>query len=310
MIRSRSAWMPVLAGMSLLFTSALTACGTRGAGAGGDSLRVVAAFYPLQYATQQVGGDRVQVTNLVKPGAEPHDLELQPKQVAELGDADLVVYLHGFQPAVDDAVEREAGRTSLDTATVEPLHDAPPGAEEGSATKGANAKDPHIWLDPIRLAAVADRIADRLAGLDSAHATDIRGRAAALRTKLEGLDQEYATGLAQCQRHEIVTSHAAFGYLAARYHLTQIPITGLSPEEEPTPQHLAQVADQARRFHTTTIFFEALVSPKVAQALAGEVGAKAEVLDPIEGIEPGSSADYLSVMRSNLTKLRAALGCT
>jgi zinc transport system substrate-binding protein len=284
-------------------TCLLAACGPGDrAKAGGDKIDVVAAFYPLQYATQQVGGDQVSVINLVKPGAEPHDLELQPKQVGQVGNADLVVYLRSFQPAVDETVDQQAKKTSLDVATGQPLHQAPKGS-------GETGNDPHVWLDPIRFAAIADRIADRLATLDPGHATEIRDRAAALHAKLIALDQEYATGLAQCQRHEIVTSHAAFGYLAERYRLTQIPITGLTPDEEPTPRHLAEVADQARRYHATTIFFETLVSPKIAQTLATEVGAKAEVLDPIEGIEPGSHDDYLSVMRANLTRLRTALGC-
>jgi zinc transport system substrate-binding protein len=272
---------------------------------GDDKLQVVAAFYPLQYVTEQVGGARVAVTNLVKPGAEPHDLELQPRQVAELGRADLVVYLRGFQPAVDDGVDQEARGKSFDAATVGPLHEAPAGTEEpGSAEPG---KDPHVWLDPTRLAAVADKVAERLAKLDEPNRDAYLDRAQALRAKLEALDKEYATGLERCQRREIVTSHAAFGYLAERYKLTQIPITGLSPEEEPTPQRLAAVAAQARQHKATTIFFETLVSPKVAQTLANEVGAKAAVLDPIEGIETG---DYLSVMRSNLVTLRTALDCS
>jgi zinc transport system substrate-binding protein len=288
------------AGTTLL----LAGCGAGNqAKAGGDRIDVVAAFYPLQYATQQVGGDRVTVTNLVKPGAEPHDLELQPKQVGQISNADLVVYLRNFQPAVDETVDQQAKKTSLDVATVQPLHPAPAGSEE-------TGNDPHVWLDPIRFAAIADKIADRLTKLDPDHAAEIRNRATALHARLTTLDREYATGLAQCQRHEIVTSHAAFGYLAERYHLTQIPITGLTPDEEPTPRHLAEVADQARKYHATTIFFETLVSPKIAQTLATEIGAKAEVLDPIEGIEPGSHDDYLSVMRSNLTRLRTALGCT
>ncbi len=298
MIRSRAALIALALAGSLL-----AGCGSRSAAS--DKLRVTAAFYPLQYVTEKIGGDRVAVTNLVKPGAEPHDLELQPKQVAELGKADLVIYLRDFQPAVDAGVDQEAKKTAFDVATVEPLNDPPPGSEDSK-----EKKDPHVWLDPIRLAAISDKVADRLAKLDSGHAADFKSRAATLRADLEKLDKEYASGLANCQRHEIVTSHAAFGYLAARYHLTQIPITGLSPEEEPTPQHLATVAEQARQSHTTTIFFESLVSPKVAETLAKEVGAKAEVLDPIEGIEEGSSDDYLSVMRSNLTTLRTALGCT
>ncbi|HEV7897972.1 MAG TPA: metal ABC transporter substrate-binding protein [Planosporangium sp.] len=299
MIRSRTALVAAFAAVTCL----LAACGTgSSAGTDGGKSQVVAGFYPLQYVTEQVGGDRVKVTNLVKPGAEPHDLELQPTQMAELGRADLVVYLRGFQPNVDAGVDQQASGSAIDVASVQSLQDAPAGAQD----KG---KDPHIWLDPIRLAAVADKIADRLAQRDPAHAADLRGRAAKLRGQLEALDREYTTGLAQCQRHEIVTSHAAFGYLAARYKLTQMPITGLSPEEEPTPQHLAQVATQARQYKTTTIFFETLVSPKVAETLAKEVGARAEVLDPIEGIQAGSPDDYVSVMRSNLTKLRTALSC-
>jgi zinc transport system substrate-binding protein len=302
MIRSRTTLLATTAAAAA--ACLLTACGTDSkADAGDGRSQVVAAFYPLQYVTAQVGGDRVKVTNLVKPGAEPHDLELQPSQVAGLRKADLVVYLRGFQPNVDKAVDQQAAKTAFDASAGQPLQDAPAGAEH-------EGKDAHIWLDPIRFAAVADKIAERLATLDSAHAADIRDRAAKLRGQLEALDKEYSTGLAQCQRREIVTSHAAFGYLAARYKLTQIPITGLSPEEEPTAQHLTEVADQARKYKTTTIFFETLVSPKVAETLAKEVGAKAEVLDPIEGIEAGSSDDYVSVMRANLTRLRTALGCS
>jgi zinc transport system substrate-binding protein len=300
MVRFRAACVAA----SAVFTLAAAGCdATTQAGAPSGKMPVVVAFYPLQYVTEQVGGDRVTVTNLVKPGAEPHDLELQPKQMSDLGNAKLVVYLRSFQPSVDTAVDDQAKGKALDTATVQPLSDAPAGSD-------LHGKDPHIWLDPTRLAAVAEKVADRLATLDTAHAADFRSRAAALRTKLEALDKEYAAGLANCQRHEIVTSHAAFGYLAARYKLTQIPITGLSPEEEPTPQHLADVAAKAKETRTTTIFFETLVSPKVAETLAKEVGAKAQVLDPIEGIEPGSSDDYVSVMRSNLTTLRSALACS
>jgi zinc transport system substrate-binding protein len=291
----------LIAAAVLLATT--TSCSSKAESGGGQKIPVVAAFYPMQYVTQQVGGDLVAVSNLVKPGAEPHDLELQPKQIAELGKADLVVYLRGFQPAVDDGIDREAKDKALDTAAIQPLHEAPPGSAEPG-------KDPHVWLDPIRLSAIADKVAERLAKLDAPNAHGYLDRASVLRTKLAALDREYATGLATCERHEIVTSHAAFGYLAERYKLTQIPITGLSPEEEPTPQHLADVARQAKDVKATTIFFETLVSPKVAESLATEIGAKAEVLDPIEGIEAGAAADYLSVMRSNLTTLRTALGCT
>lgn len=300
----RSCTTLLAATAAIAATFLLTACAAGPAQTAADGrMKVVAAFYPLQFVTEQVGGDRVAVTNLVRPGSEPHDLELQPSQMAELERADLVVYLRGFQPAVDAAVDQNATRSALDTATVTPLRKAAGGAEETGA-------DPHIWLDPIRLAAVADAVAGRLAALDPAHATDIRERATALRARLEALDREYAAGLAHCQRHEIVTSHAAFGYLAARYKLTQVPITGLAPDEEATPRHLTEAASQARQHHATAIFFESLVSPKIAETVAHEVGAKAEVLDPIEGIPPGSSDDYFSVMHADLATLRTALDCS
>src|SRR6266498_3543541 len=262
-----------LAAALLALSAGLAGCDKATGASGGGKLDVVAAFYPLQYVSERIGGDRVKVTNLVAPGAEPHDLELQPAQAVELAGADLVVYLRGFQPEVDKAIDQQGDRKAFDVATV-------------------------------------DKLTDRLVQLDKSHEADLRDRAKALRADLETIDKEYAQGLATCQRHEIVTSHAAFGYLAKRYHLTQIPISGVSPEEEPTPQHLAQVAKLAKEKGVTTIFFETLVSPKVAEALAKEVGAKAEVLDPIEGIEEGSKADYLSVMRDNLSKLKPALGCT
>ncbi|WP_213454022.1 metal ABC transporter substrate-binding protein [Rhizomonospora bruguierae] len=289
------------AALALLTAAGLAGC-TATASVTGDRVAVITAFYPLQFVTERVGGDAVSVDNLTKPGAEPHDLELSPKQVAQVTDADLAVYLKGFQPAVDDAVgQRDAGK-NLDVASVQPLNAAPPGEEGGL--------DPHVWLDPVRLGAIADAVATRLGEVDPTHAADYTGRAAALRADLGKLDAEYAAGLANCERHEIVTSHAAFGYLAARYHLTQVALSGLTPEQEPSSQRLATVVEQARAHHATTIFFETLVSPKVAEVIAKEVGAKTAVLDPIEGLEPGDSGDYLSVMRSNLSTLRTALGCS
>ncbi len=280
------------------------------AAAPGGRISVVAAFYPLQYVADRVGGDAVAVTNLAKPGAEPHDLELEPQQVRQVADAQLVVYLKGFQPAVDETVAQEAKDRTFDAAAVAPLRDAAPADEPPGEEPPAGNKDLHVWLDPARLAVIGDRLADRLGEVDNAHAAEYRTRAAALHAELDQLGTEYATRLANCERREIVTSHAAFGYLAERFQLTQIAVSGLTPETEPSPQRLAAVAEQARAYHATTIFFETLASPRVAEAIAREVGAKTAVLDPIEGLEPGSTDDYVSVMRSNLTSLTAALGCT
>lgn len=299
----------------LLAVGLTAACGADSGGGGADGrVDVVAAFYPLQYVAERVGGDAVRVTNLAKPGAEPHDLELNPGQVGQISEADVIVYLDGFQPAVDEAVEQSGGDRAFDVAGVEPLRNAADDGHahegEGAAAEKSSGKDPHVWLDPTRLATIADRVAERFGKADPDRSADYTARAQALRTELTALDQEYAQGLATCQRRELVTAHSAFGYLAARYQLEQVGITGITPEDEPSPKRLAEVADEAKEHGATTIFFETLVSPKVAETIAREVGAKTAVLDPIEGLPEGGGGDYVSVMRTNLTALKAALSCS
>ncbi|MEV4764970.1 metal ABC transporter substrate-binding protein [Micromonospora chokoriensis] len=314
-MNNRAPYRVLAAATALLALGAGAGCST-GDSAGADPKRVdvVAAFYPLQFLSERIGGDAVRVTNLAKPGAEPHDLELNPSQVGQVSDAELIVYLKGFQPAVDDAVAQNGGDRAFDVTSVQPLLDASAGGhdhegEEGHAEE-SGGKDPHVWLDPTRLAGIGDQLAQRLGTADPDHAADYTARAAALRADLTALDGEFKTGLATCQRREIVTSHAAFGYLADRYQLDQVGITGLSPDVEPSPQRLAHVIEEAKEHQATTIFFETLVSPKVAETIAGQVGAKTAVLDPIEGLAAGSNGDYLSVMRTNLQTLQTALSCS
>jgi zinc transport system substrate-binding protein len=241
---------------------------------------------------------------------EPHDLELTPSQVADIGQADLVVYLAGFQPAVDEAIAENAGDAAFDLAEAVPLIEAT-APDEHAEEEGEDhgGEDLHVWLDPTRMATFAGELAAEFGGRDPDHAAEYTANAEALGEELTALDTEYAEGLASCERREIVVSHAAFGYLADRYNLTQIAITGLSPEEEPSPQRLAEVIHEAEQTGATTIFFEVLVSPEVAEVIADQVGADTAVLDPVEGLAAGSDEDYLSLMRNNLDALRAALAC-
>jgi zinc transport system substrate-binding protein len=310
---------------ALLAVSVAAGCGSgTGAGAAGDRPDVVTAFYPLQFLSGRIGGDAVAVSSLTKPGAEPHDIELTARQVGQISEAALVVYLTGFQPAVDEAVAQQAKDRAFDAGSVvellpaevehaheEPGHAEEPGQaeEDGGHAEEDGGKDPHVWLDPVRFATVADKLGERLATAVPAQADAIRARAAEVRAELEKLDAEYAAGLKTCARREIVTSHTSFQYLAQRYDLHQVGIAGISPEAEPSPQRLADVAREAKETGATTIFFETLVSPRVAETIAREIGARTAVLDPLEGLtDPG--ADYLSVMRANLSTLRTALGCT
>ncbi|WP_101783369.1 metal ABC transporter substrate-binding protein [Nonomuraea indica] len=301
--------------------SAQTSSQSSSSGADGRPA-VVAAIYPVQWLSEQVGGPDAAVSVLTAPGVEPHDLELGPQQVAQLQDAALTVYVRGVQPAVDEAVTPE---TSFDAATAvttlpagEDAHAHEEGEEahagegeeahagEGEEAHAGEAVDPHIWLDPSRLATVATKLGERLAGADPAHAQGYKDRAARTASTLTALDQEFAKGLGTCATRTMVTAHAAFGYLADRYKLQQVGIA-LDPEQEPSPARLAEVATAAKNAKVTTIFTEALVNPKVAEVLAGEVGAKTAVLDPLESKPSG---DYLSAMRDNLKSLQTALGCT
>ena len=293
---------------ALLALSVTAGCGqgVAASGSGDGRLRVVTAFYPLEFLSRRIGGDAVTVTELTKPGAEPHDVELSPRQVGDIADAGLVVYLKGFQPAIDAAVSQEAKARSFDAGSV--VHRLPFDTNSDEHEAAAGNTDPHVWLDPVRYATIAGVLGRRMAAADPAHAAGYTARAAQIQAELGTLNTEFADGLRTCARHEIVTSHAAFHYLADRYGLSEIGITGVSPEAEPSPRRLARIADVARATGTTTIFFETLVSPKIAETLAREIGAKAAVLDPLEGLTT-PHADYFSVMRDNLAALTLALGC-
>jgi zinc transport system substrate-binding protein len=272
-------------------------------------LNVLVAFYPLQYVVSQVGGDLVSVTNLTKPGAEPHDLELTAKQVASVATADLVFYEKGFQAAVDSVVQEQKPKRVLDASTIVPLRTTPGFTGEGQ-TSTTSALDPHSWLDPQTMEKYATAVAEQLSQALPANAADFQQRAKDLVQRLTTLDSDFSTGLASCQRTVFVTSHAAFGYLAERYGLEQVGITGLSPDAEPTPAHLAAVQKIAQEKGVTTIFSETLASPALADALAKDLNLKTDVLDPLEGITSASrGTDYPSVMYSNLSALRTAGGC-
>ncbi|MFB9838493.1 metal ABC transporter substrate-binding protein [Actinoallomurus acaciae] len=291
--------------LPLALAALLVACGGCGARAGtGGKPRLTAAFYPLAWLATQVAGPGFYVQNLTRPGAEPHDLELTPRQVIDVGESKLAFYVKGVQPAVDKAVRQHAKDHSLDAESVVTTLPAP----QDEASDGA--VDPHLWLDPSRFATVATALGERLARIDAENAAGYRTRAAQVVTRLNALDAEFRTGLRACARKEIVTGHAAFGYLAARYGLTQVGVAGLDPEAEPSPQRLADLTGLVRRTGATTVFTETLASPKTADTLAREAGVRTEVLDPVEGVRPGSHDDYFSIMRRDLATLRTALGCS
>ncbi|NYI03489.1 metal ABC transporter substrate-binding protein [Allostreptomyces psammosilenae] len=344
---------------AVVLGAATAACGDSGSdSAEGGSTQVITGMYPMQWLAEQVGGTDVSVENLTEPGTEPHDLELTARQVGAVGEADLVVYIDGFQAAVDEAVDQQAADRAFDAlvAVENPISGSEEGhaeeghaeeghaeeghaeeghaeeghaeeghAEEGHAEEGHaegeaahgeeghehGAEDPHIWLDPSRLAGVATALGDRLAEVDPDNADGYRERAQQVADDLAALDEEFSTGLAACDSRTVVTNHAAFGYLADRYDLEQVGISGLNPDSEPTPARMAEVAEIVEHEGVSTIYTETLISPDVAETLAAETGATTAVLDPVEGITDTSAGDdYPSVMRANLEALRQGLGCS
>jgi zinc transport system substrate-binding protein len=315
---SRRRTLPVAVSAGLATALALSACSSGDSAGSGDGVTVLASFYPLQYVAEQVGGDLVDVSSLTPPGAEPHDLELSPAQVDEVGRADLVVYLAEFQPSVDDAVSANPPAHVVDAAQDTELHAAEhteDGDEheeeehaEGEEEHDHGALDPHFWLDPTLLPAVADDVADQLSAIDPDHADEYAAGAEAFAQQMADLDARYVAGLATCESRTIVTTHEAFSYLAERYDLEQVGISGIDPEGEPSPARLAEVGHVVQDEGVSTIFFETLASPKVAETLAAELGVDTAVLDPLEGLTDDTQ-DYVSVADANLETLRTALGC-
>ena len=308
-----AAWRLILGATAMLLPSA---CSSEPSTVAADPVAperidVVAAFYPLQFVAEQVGGDTVAVTNLTPAGAEPHELELSARDAGRLQDADVVVYLDGFAPALDDAIRDVDAEgfdvtdaADLDRATMHSVDD-----DEGR-DRGETGIDPHFWLDPLRLAAVGDAVAAELGSIDPGRAQEFTANAAALRTGLEQLDGEFRAGLGTCASTDLVTSHEAFGYLADRYGLAQVGIAGLSPDSEPSPATLADVADFVDAHDVTTIYYESLVDPSIAETVASETGAETVALDPLEGLSDESAgSDYFAVMRSNLATLRTGQVC-
>ncbi|GAA2642342.1 zinc ABC transporter substrate-binding protein [Streptomyces spororaveus] len=317
-----------LAGAVALGATALTACSGAAAGTGGGKdgkVGVTASFYPLQFLAEQIGKDHVKVDVLTRPGVEPHDLEITPRQTGQLGEADVVLYLKSLQPAVDKAVAQSGVKNIVDAATLTELeahgssgHDH--GAEEAHAEgeghdhdhdhgHGEGARDPHVWLDPVKYAEIAKGVGASLEKADPDHAADYRKNTDELVGKLTALDTEFKDGLKNTTSRTFITTHSAFGYLAERYGLDQEGISGVDPESEPSPARMKDLQAVARKDNVTTVFFEALASDKTAKTLATDTGLRTDVLDPLEGItDKSQGADYFEVMRSNLKNLQKALG--
>lgn len=317
MFRRRAVPFALLASSALV----LAGCGTAGGGTS-DGVQVLASIYPLAYVAGEVGGDLVEVSTATPAGTDPHSIELSPRQLRDVGDADLVVYLGGFQAAMDEAVDERAPEHAIDVADTADLQPLPAGAADEHADEHVDEADdehgeedahggldPHFWLDPERLAAVGHAVADALGDADPENADTYAANADALAADLATLDGELSAGLATCASDVVVTSHAAFGYLADRYGLRQVSVSGIDPEGEPSPARIREVRDTIGDLGVTAVFTEPLADPAVAATLAEDLGVDVLELDPLDSHDQDTPG-YREVMATNLEALRAGLGCS
>ncbi|MGE9693713.1 metal ABC transporter substrate-binding protein [Streptomyces sp. CH6] len=310
---------------AVLGAGVLAACSSTGSGSNEDGkLRITSAFYPLTYLAEEIGGNHVDVDTLTKPGQEPHDLEISAKQTVEVENSGVLLYLKGLQPSVDDVAAQSSVKHKLDVTSLTTLekhgtevgghaedHDHDHAEEHDHDHGGEGGEDPHVWLDPVRYAQLAKGVGKELEKADPDHADTYAKNTKTLVGKLAELDADYREGLEHTKTKVFLTTHAAFGYLAERYGLTEEAIAGLNPESEPSLARMKELREIAKAHDVTTVFYETLVSDRTAKTVAGDSGLRTDVLDPLEGITDASRGDdYIEVMHANLTALQKALGAS
>ncbi|WP_436244142.1 metal ABC transporter substrate-binding protein [Paenibacillus sp. LjRoot56] len=309
----KSLWVTkslIVTGLSTVLMT--TGCASNTVSSDGK-LDVVTSFYPMYEFTKQVAGEHANVVALIPAGSEPHDWEPSAKDMKKVKEADVFIYNGGVEGWAEQALQSTANtkrvvvEASKGIDLIEGIHQE---EEEEEEEGHGHELDPHVWLSPVLAQREVEAIAQGLIEVDPTHKDDYRNNADRYITKLKALDGTFREALASVKHKEFVTQHAAFGYLAKEYGLTQVPIAGLSPEEEPAPDKMADIIEFVKEKQVKTIFFETLVDPKVATTIAKEINAHTDVLNPLEGLtaeDKKNNLDYISVMTNNLQALKKAL---
>lgn len=299
----------IFAGLGLILISAVFIYGKKiiAPATMDNKINIATSFYPMYFLTAQLGGDLVNVINLTPAGIEPHDYELTAQDIIRIKKSK-ILFLNGG----DLEIWSKDIENSLKLGGPEIINLGDDLMNKELEMNDEKKKDPHIWLDPLLAMKMAEKISASLTEIDSKNKDYYDSNLSVLKTKLINLDASYKKELAKCKKKEIITSHNAFGYLAQAYGLTQVSIAGLSPEEEPSSGQMAQIAKFAQEKEIKYIFFEKLVSPKLSETIAREIGAQTLVLNPIESLskeELGQGRNYLTEMEANLKNLKTALEC-
>jgi len=297
-------WICLLS--AFLCFSILAGCGIASGNTSGGRISVVTSFYPMYDFATKIGGEKVSVVNLTPAGTEPHDWEPSSTDMVTLEKADIFIYNGaGMEHWVDSVL---SSLSNKDLITVE----AAKGITllKSSGADQSESYDPHVWLDPQNAKIQMQTILDAFIQADPANKEYYKANFDKYASELDKLDEEFTAALSGLPQKNIVVAHDAFGYLCNAYGLTQVPIEGLSADSEPDAARMSEIIDFVKANEVKVIFFEELVSPKVAKAIAEETGSTTAVLNPLEGIteeQQAAGEDYFSVMRANLTALVDAL---
>ena len=305
-------------------TALLAGCGAAGStteNTESDKLQVVTTFYPMYDFTKQVAQDDAEVSMLLEAGMEVHSFEPSSQMIAEIQDADVFIYnspeMETWVPDVLASIDTSDmvvicasdAITLLEYEGEAHAHDHE-SEEEGANAGHSHTVDPHVWLDPVLAQTEVSTIAEGLAEADPDNAEDYLENAGIYNGKLNELDEAYRAAFEGTENRTFVTQHAAFAYLAARYDLNQISVTGLNAEVEPSAAALATLSDYVKANNISHIYFENNASSQTAETLAEEVGVELAVLSPLEGIteeDQESGSDYISVMLDNLEALKQSI---
>ena len=305
-------------------TALLAGCGAAGStteNTESDKLQVVTTFYPMYDFTKQVAQDDAEVSMLLEAGMEVHSFEPSSQMIAEIQDADVFIYnspeMETWVPDVLASIDTSdmVVICASDAITLLEYEGEAHAHDHESEEKGANAGhshtvDPHVWLDPVLAQTEVSTIAEGLAEADPDNAEDYLENAGIYNGKLNELDEAYRAAFEGTENRTFVTQHAAFAYLAARYDLNQISVTGLNAEVEPSAAALATLSDYVKANNILHIYFENNASSQTAETLAEEVGVELAVLSPLEGIteeDQKKGSDYISVMLDNLEALKKSI---
>lgn len=300
----------------LFTTIMISGCSNEKNTANREKITINSSIYPLEYLAKEIGGSNVEVKNIVPVGMESHDFEPSIKDIAKIKEGELFLFIgSGFEDWTGKLISENKGLNSLEASksvNLIPITDAGHSEEEGSDHKDEDHtdKDPHIWLSPINMIEIGNSVKNELVNLDQENKEKYEENFKNLKNNLEELDKKYRDALKNKTSDTILVSHSAFAYLANEYSFNQLPVSGVSPDSEPTPKTMSKIVDIAKEKKLKYIYFETLVSPKSAEVIAKEAGLKTLVLNPIEGLtekEKKNGKNYISLMEDNLINIKKEL---